>query len=243
MADFNNQERKPLPKTAFDEMKLRLEGKLQEGQRRPPNLRVSVIRNNPRIDVFTNIEGDRDNGRISAPMDGLTFFALIVKVEEIAAGEPDVQVKISNKVGKPGEQRIVSHTIVGKDKEGRCFISVVAQDRPKIKFTFLPSDWHELAHRDGTPFGEDELSCVYAKAWAKIMSELAPNVMDHHFEERVYNKPGQGGGGYNKGAGGGYQNRNKGGGNQNRNQGAGPGDKFGGSHNDGNADFDDDFPM
>ncbi len=239
MADFNNQERKPLPKTAFDEMKLRLEAPLQEGQRRPPALKVSVIRNNPRIDVFTNIDGDRDNGRLSAPMDGLTFFALIVKVEEIAAGEPDVQVKIANKVGRPGEQRIVSHTIVGKDKEGRCFISVVAQDRPKIKFTFLPSDWHELSHRDGTPYADAELSCVYAKAWAKLMAELAPNVMDHHFEERVYGQ--QGGGGYNKGGynkGGGYQKRNQGGGGATT-----PGDNFGGTHSDDNADFDDNFPM
>lgn len=212
MADYQ-QERKPLPKTAFDEMKLRIPGPFQEGARRPPSLKVSVIKNNPRIDVFTNIEGDADNGRISAPMDAMTFFSLITKVEDIAGGEPDQQIKIANKTGAPGYQKAISHTLVGKDKEGRCFISVIAQDRPKIKFTFLPSDWHSLAHKDGTPVEEAETSCLFARGWARLMSELAPNVMDSYFEENQYQKNNGNKGNFNKGGnrndsgGGGYQSR------------------------------------
>lgn len=217
MSNYNQQQRAPLPRTAFDEIKLRLSGPRQEGGKRPPNLRVSVIRNNPRIDVFTNIEGDVDNGRISAPMEALTMFALIVKVEDIAKGEPDTQVKIANKTGAPGQQKILSHTIVGKDKEGRVFISVIAQNRPRIKFMFLPSDWHEMAHKDGTPYEEAELSCVYARAWAKMMTELCPNVMDTHFQESDYqknagnNKGSYNSGSYNKGGynKGGYDKGNK----------------------------------
>lgn len=239
---YQQQDRKPLPKTAFDELKLRLEGVKPEGAKRPPQLRVSVIKNSPRIDVFTNIEGDTDNGRISAPMDAKTFFALIICVEDIAAGEPDQQIKIANKVGAPGQQRIISHTIIGKDKDGRMFISVIAKDRPRIKFQFIPGDWHELAMMDGTPLDEARLTNIYARGWAKLMAELAPNVMDHHFEERVYNQNGGGGynkGGYNKGngGGGGYQKSNQSGG------GDAPGNSYGGTHNDTNTDFDDEFPM
>jgi len=244
MSDFNNQnqQRAPLPKTAFDEMKLRLSGPQQEGARRPPNLKVAVIRNNPRIDVFTNIEGDRDNGRISAPMEALTMFALITKVEDIAMGPPDVQVKIANKTGAPGQQKILSHTVVGKDKEGRVFISVIAQDRPRIKFLFLPSDWHEMAHKDGTPYDQAELSTVYARAWAKMMAELIPNVMDTHFQESDYQKNGGksgGGGGYNKG---GYNKGGQGGGYQKNNRGGGQPQSSG--MDSGGPDFGDDaFPM
>lgn len=234
MADFQ-QERKPLPKTSFDEFKLRISGPAQEGARRPPSLKVAVIKNNPRIDVFTNIEGDKDNGRISAPMDAFTFFALITKVEDLAKGEPDQQIKIANKTGAPGQQRAISHTVLGKDKEGRVFISVIAQDRPKIKFTFLPTDWHSIAYKDGSPMEEAELSQLYARGWAKLMAELAPNVMDSYFEENQFNKGGKpAGGGYNKGSGGGGQ----------RNQKSEPGDNFGGSHSGDSTDFGgDDFPM
>ena len=218
---------KPLPKTAFNEYKLRIMGPMQEGATRAPTLGVSVIKNNPRIDVYTNIQGDRDNGRISAPMDAVNFFALLVKLEDIIGGEPDVQVKIPCKTGAPGQQRLISTVVTGKDNQGRVFISVVAQDRPKIKFTFLPSDWHGLVHKDGTPYGEAEMSVVFARAWLRLMTQLVPNVMDTYYTEpepRDNSGDGYNKGGYNKGK----SNYNKGGSNEN--------------YSDGGADFDD-FPM
>lgn len=239
MANYNQQARKPLPKTAFDELKLRMEGPPQEGQRRPPNLRVSVIKNSPRIDVFTNIENDRDNGRISAPMDAMTFFTLVELTNNIADGEPDNQIMVANKTGRPGEQRVISHTVIGKDREGRCFISVIAQDRPKIKFTFAPSAWHSMVKMDGTPVPEAEVSVVYAKAWARLMAELVPNVLDHHFEERVFSPKGGNGGGGNYNSGGNASN-------QKPASSKTPGNDFGGTQPSSGSDFDDfgdDFPM
>lgn len=195
---------KPIPKTALNEFKLRLLGPEQEGSRRPPALAVSVIRNQPRIDVFTNIPNDQDNGRISAAMDTLTMHALLEEIERLADGEPDNVIKVENRTGRPGETRIVSYTYTGKDKEGRMFISVTAEGRPKIKFTFLPSQYHNFAHRDGTPYSEAELSVVYAKSWAKTMRNLLGPVLVSYYEEpeprQGGNRPNGGGAGYSAGS-------------------------------------------
>jgi len=179
----NQQYSTPLPKTAFNEYKIRLLAPKPDGQRRAPSLTVAVIRNNPRIDVYTEVEGDKDRGKITAPMDSVTFFALMDILEKTIDGPADEQTKISNKVGPPQDKRQVSTTIVGKDKEGRVFISLVATERPKVKFVFLPSDWHTLVHKDGSPYTEAELSMVYARAWLRLMSNLVPAVLDTHFME------------------------------------------------------------
>lgn len=172
---------KPIPKTAMDEYKLKLSAPLQDGQTKAATLSVGLINNSPRINVWTNINGDKDNGRISAPMDSITFIALIGELEKIIDGENDVQVKIVNRTGKPGETFVVSTTVLGKDKEGRVFISVVAENRPKIKFTFLPSEWHMLTHKDGTPYTESALSVTYAKAWSRLLSSLLPTVLTNYY--------------------------------------------------------------
>lgn len=217
----------PLPKTALHEYKLRLSGPQDEGQRRPPTFQVQVTKNNPRITVYTNVEGDKDNGKIAAPMDGVTMFAVLGELERMLTAEPGTQAKVDNLVGPPGKQRIISHTVFGKDKEGRMWIGVIAEGRPKVKFTFKPSDWHHIAHGDGTPYNEAEISIMYCRGWVKLMMELIANVMDTFYVEpdtQNNNRRGGGGGGYNN-------NNNRGGGYNNS-----------GGGSDGGFD-NDDFPM
>lgn len=233
--------RKPLPKTAFNEYKLRLRGPIQDGGKRPPNLSVSVIRNQPRIDVFTEVPNDKNNGKITAAMDSLTFFALLEALDMVIDGEPDNQLKVPNMTGAPQNKFLASTTLVGKDKDGRVYISVVAKERPMIKFVFLPSDYHPgIQRRDGTPLNEAELSVIYARAWRRLMCELTPNVLDSHFDPP---EPRQGGG--SRGSYGGGNNSSYGGGNR------GGGNNYGGGqqqqqHGEPPAgppnDFDD-FPM
>lgn len=197
------QQQKPLPKTAFNEYKLRILGPIQDGAKFPSALQVSVIKNQPRLDVFTNIPNDRDYGKISAPMDSLTAMAVIMELERIIDGDNDTQVKIVNKSGWKESIKVISNTYIGKDKEGRVWISITAQDRAKIKFVFLPSEWHMVVHRDGTPYSEAELSVVYARAWVNLFKQLIPNVLDTHYMEP---EPRQDKGGYQK-KGGGYQGK------------------------------------
>ena len=175
------QARPTYTKSIFDEIKLRLTGPMQENATRPPSLRVSVVKNNPRIDVFTNIANDTDYGKIPAPMEGITMYALLEALNKHIDGGPDQHTMIENKVGMPGEQRTLTTTVLGKDIEGRVFISVIAEGRPKIKFVFLPSAWHSFSHKDGTAYGEAELSCLCAKGWVNMVSNLMANVMNTHY--------------------------------------------------------------
>lgn len=220
MAQDGNQFQKPLPKTAFNEYKMRLKGPMQEGGKFPPNLSVSVIRNQPRIDVFTEVPNDKNNGKITAAMDALTFFALLEALKLVIDGEPDQQLKVPNMSGPPQNKFLASTTLVGKDKEGRVYISVVAKERPMIKFVFSPSDYHPgMIRKDGVELDEAELSVIYARAWRRLMTELTPNVLDSYYEVPEPRNKGGGGGNFNKGSGynkggngGGYNNGGGGGG-------------------------------
>lgn len=245
MADYNNSNQKgsmpPIPKNALNEWKLRLTGPMQEGARRPPTLSVGVIKNQVRLDVFTNVPNDRDGGKLSAPMDSITFFAFLTKLEDVINGEPANKVEIVNRTGKPGSTRILSYTVIGKDNEGCVFISVTAQDRPRVKFTFLPTEYHSIVHKDGSPYSPAELSMVYARAWHRMMSTLVPAVLNTHYVEPEPRNDSGGGNRYGKGGGynkGGYNKGGYSGGNNNSS-----GESSSGGGSSGPTDFDDDFPM
>lgn len=241
MADYNQNKAPmaPIPKSALNEYKLRLIGPIQEGARRPPTLSVSVIKNQPRLSVATNIPNDQNSGWINAPMDALTFMAFLAELEKVINGPSGEKLEIVNKTGRPGDTRIMSYTLVGKDNEGRVFISVTAPDRPKIKFTFLPTEYHTIIHKDGTPYSEAELSVAFAKAWHSLMVNLVPNVLNTYYvepepRENTWKKGGDNNnrGGYNKQGGNTYGGGSGGGGNSG-----------GGAPSGGSNDFDDGFPM
>jgi hypothetical protein len=245
MAQDGNQFQKPLPKTAFNEYKLRLKGPMQEGGKFPPNLSVSVIKNQPRIDVFTEVPNDTNRGKITAAMDTLTFFALLEALKLIIDGEPDQQLKVPNMTGAPQNKSLATTTLVGKDKEGRVYISVVAKGRPMIKFVFSPSDYHPgMIRKDGVELDEAELSVIYARAWRRLMIELTPNVLDSYYEAPEPRNKAGGNGNFNKGNG----NYNKGSNNYNQGNGGGGGSAPAQSEHYGEqpagppGDFDD-FPM
>lgn len=168
---------KPLPKTILNFWKLRLFAPLQEGQTKEAGLSVGVINNNPRLDVFTNIPNDPDNGKLSAPMNPLAFFTMIEMLYELIDGPADNLKAIDNFTMRGGEKVKLSTTIIGKDKKGKMYISIVSENRPKIKFPFLPDDWHTFRNKDQTPVDEGELSCKYAKAWANLFSKLVASIM------------------------------------------------------------------
>lgn len=247
----NNRFRKPLPKTALSEYKLRLEAPAPEGGTRKPSLAFSVAKNQPRISVYTNIESDRNRGMVIAKMDTPTFFGFLQLLRNVIEGESDTKYSIENKEHtffngeRSREPKVTSTTVVGKDREGRVFIGVVAKNITPIKFIFGPTDYHHLVHKDGTPFTQAELSVLYAKGYLELLHNLIPSVLDTHYTEpepRNNNRGGGGGGGnYNRGGGGNYNRGggNRGGGNQQRAQREEPA----GGDDDWGGDVTDDFPM
>lgn len=244
MADNNLP---PIPKTALNEQKLRLFGTNPNGGR-APMAQFGMVMNQPRIDIFTNVEGDSNNGIIRAAMDTPTFYSFLELLKRAVEGPADSCDKIINKTGKPPEPFMVSTTVIGKDREGVVFFSVIDKDenRPRLQFKFLPSNYHNLVKRDGSAFSEAEMSEVYAMSFYHLLQNLVANVLDTHFIER---KPQQRGGGNRGGYGGG--NRGGGGGNYGGNRGGGGGNYGGGSNHQGGGnaggggggDFGDGFPM
>lgn len=208
--------RKP---NALAEYKLRLIGKPVGGAGRAPTLSMVVVKNQPHIVVRTNVENDKNYGKIEAKLDTLTFFALIEEIERIAAGPNGTRTAISN-MGHPftngqrsKEAKLDTRITVGKTGEGVVWIAVTSweQGRPVIQFSFTPSQYHNWANADGTPLTEAEVSTRYAKAFTHSMSQLVPFILySEHVEPEQRN---QGGGGGGQGGGGNWNNNNSGGGN------------------------------
>lgn len=233
-----NYQPPPRKKNALDEYKLRLSAAPVQGGTRPPSLAFSVVGNQPRIDVYTNVPNDKQNGNIRAAMDMFTFWAMIEALKVVIEGAPGEKLTIPNKNhvwfdGKRSDEpKLISNTIVGKDKEGVVFISVIAKDRPYIKFSLLPTLYHSLVKSDGSEMSPAEISVFYAKGFVNHLPQLVASVADTNYEEP---KPKEDKGGGNRGGGGG------GGGNyQNRGGGGNSGGGGGGRSNDFEED---DFPM
>ncbi len=247
--------RPPPEKNALDNNKLQLSTPCPTpaGKGKYSTLKVEFVKNNPRFVVWTNDPedtGERNNyGKIVAALDLPTMFMLFGLVEDViagpAGGEP---IQLQNLNFKyPGGKRtdrpvLESKVFVGKDADGVVFISVIAYEehRPKIVFPFLPTQYHNLVHRDGTAWEKGKLSEKFARGF---LAALKP-VINHlsvikYVPPEPKNNQGGGGGGNNYGnrgggGGGGYQQQQGGG-----NQGGGGG----GGGNPDTSSYADDLPF
>jgi hypothetical protein len=218
------QERAPRKKNILDDMKLRLSAEPVSGSRKRPSLSFPVIFNNPRIDVYTNVENDKNRGIISAKMDTPTFYQLMDLVISVANHDGEVKYTIDNfapdKTPNEGggyqkrDPIKQSTTVIGKDKEGVVYIAILdaEPDRPKIRFPFSLGIYHKLT-RAGQGLTKGEESALAAKAWARLLADLTGHVLHSEYtpppprpEGGGYQKkPWSGGGG--GGGGGGYQKK------------------------------------
>lgn len=236
----------PRQKNAMDEFKLRLSCPPVNGAPKPGSFAVSLVNNNPRIDVYTNVPNDKQNGNIRAAMDMPVFYMLLQAMEDSIALEDSQVLKIQNLnytffEGKRSDApKLVSTTCVGRDKEGCLFIAVVAKDRPYLKFNMLPSNFHVMIGVDGNPLDKRQASNYFMRGYRKMMENMMAAVAVKEYVEPV-KKDQQGGGQRPQGGGNNYQ-----GGNQNRSQQGGGGSwkrDEGGSSGGGFDGGDDDFPM
>lgn len=234
-------QRQPRPKNALDEYKLRLTAPKFEGSQRPPMLAFQVIGNNPRIDVYTNKPGDKSGGIIRAAMDSPTFFMLLETLRAAIDEAPGWKNYIENKMPARDEAgnrakgvEVVSKTVIGKDEKGMVYISVISSDpeRPKVKFLFKTSYFHDLLDGEGNRLGASDMSCRVARGFVRLMEHLSANVLDSHYRQPQPQGGGNKYGGGNRG--GGYQGQSGGGQQRKAN------DDFGGG---GSSDFEDDIPL
>lgn len=232
------------------------------GSRRPPNLKFLVNRNQPVIEVRTNVDNDKNYGRISANMEPAAFFAAMHVLGEIAEGPNDNHMTFENLVTrwvdrKPTDPKLDTKLTIGKDAEGIVFIAVLSweQGRPMIKFPFGFSDKTRVVSKSGEALSRAELSRIAALGFQKMWLQMAPQVLIEDYtpppprDGQGGNNGGQRQGGFqgggnnyqNRGNGGGYQNNNNSGGysNQSTQQSSSSGSSGGG----GGSWADDDLPF
>lgn len=222
----NQPQRAPLDPNILDVMSNWLFTDPVPGAAKRPNLRIKVLGNVPRITVKTNVEGDKNNGKIDFQTDLATFSAFIAKALAMADGRDtsdgyNFDYKDDYIAGKKLDNEIIVSTLqLGRDSQtGRMYMAVLSGDksRPRIQFWFGPSKYHDIRRRDGSPLSAKELSEAFAIGFLQPASRLVEHLLITSFNPDAKNvaktmSPGQGGqGGYNNNRGG----NNYGGGNRN----------------------------
>lgn len=207
----------------------------------PASLTWAVMDGNPRLIARTGEKASEENGygKITAALDigmaGVVFELLAKALTE----QPGWKTKIPNRSTYVDNRRFdppqhVNDVAIGKDTEGRIWISIIQEGRPTIRFYMMPSSWHGLVNADGSVPAADELSAMFTRGYLRVGPELlaavcAQAVKDNQDEASAFaeSNPGQrSGGGYQQrqaGGGGGYQQRPGGGGNWQNRQGGGGG--------------------
>ncbi len=234
-------------KLAIGHNKIGLQAK-STAEGKTAQLAYNFQNNNPRIIVYTRDpqDAEKDFGRIIAKLDLPTFFSLKELILKIIADPAESKYQVTNDnftyAGdqKSEEPEQVSEIWVGRDANGGIWISVVAKDRPRIRFFFKPSNFHHFRKADGTEFSEREYGDVFAAGHMDMLSKMmaATAVAEFVPVERP-----EGGwprsGGFNKGGGNGY---NRGGGNNGYRGGGGGGNggyrpNNGGGYNRGGGGY------
>jgi hypothetical protein len=192
------------------------------GASKRPNFRVKVMGNVPRISVKTNVENDKQFGKIDFQTDLATWGTIIALALDMAEGRDDSEgynwdYKDDFLAGKKLDREMILSTLqIGRDREsGRIYISVLSSDksRPRIQFWFGPTKYHDIRHRDGSPLSPKKLSESFARGFLKPISELVTHLLIQTFNPDAKNvakamAPGGGGGGGNN-----YQQQGRGGNN------------------------------
>lgn len=222
---YEQPQRAPSPLTIFDVMSNWLFADPVQGAHKRPNIKIKPMGNVPRIIVKTNVEGDRNNGRIDFNTDLATFAAAMHALRQMAEGTSKHDLLnfdytddfvAGKKLDKP---MLLSTLQIGRDKDTeRLYIAIIAHQRPRIQFFFGPSKFHGIRLRDGAPLPLGELSSAYAIGFLEPACHMLYNLLSGSaFDENAKNvaKPpamqGGGGGGGNS-YGGGQQQRQQGGG-------------------------------
>lgn len=202
----------PRQKTVLDDPKLKLSSDpLPNGEGRP-SFHLYMAGNNPRIDVYTNLPNDKNRGNIRAPLDVRAMYTILEclkllcdKPEETGPYILENKDHIWKDNQRSKEPVVLTRLVMGKDKEGRLYISLIAHDpeRPKIRFYFGMPYYHQLTRSNGEKMTDAELSVWGCRNYIAALTGLYPAVAAVQYEHKPADKSGPNGGG-----GGGYNRQN-----------------------------------
>lgn len=194
MAD--NKFGKPREKNALDMRKLKLSADSTAAGKKA-QLVFGIHANNPRVTVYTGDPEDSSEkngyGKIQANLDAPIFETFIGMIEHAASLKEEWSAKIENKnytwySGKRSDKPVlISELWVGRTKDGLVWISVIAADpnRPKLRFYFTPSEFHNFVKRSGEPFAKDEINNLYAMGYARLLRGVSQQVLVNNYVDEA----------------------------------------------------------
>lgn len=143
---------------------------------------------NPRISVFTNDPNDLNGGKtpINCGVDPATFITLLDQMEAVVKADQPTKIKFETdgtryeNNERTKDRQLLSTLFFGKDDSGVCWISVQAENRPRIKFEFKVSDWHRFFKSDGSKMSIAEASAASAMSMILIMRQMTVQLLSHY---------------------------------------------------------------
>lgn len=159
----------------------------EESEHKTSRIVFSFRDGNPRLTVYVN---DKEVKPISFPSDAVTMTTIAQYIEEAADAEPGYKVSIDSltKVyedNKPTDvKKLVSTLFVGKTQEGVVYLSVVAENKPKLIFFIKPSPYHVFKDKDKNVIPESVISCRLAKAIASMIKDCVTIGIFEHAKEQ-----------------------------------------------------------
>lgn len=169
---------------------------------------------NPRIVVYTNDPNEaneRHRGQITANLDMPVFYALLQMLYKVADAPEETVIEPivlqNTNFTFPGGKRsqepsLVSELRIGRDKTGICWISIIDatnNNRPKIKFEFMPSTFHKFVNRAGEEISKTVISGAMVKGYIRILEQVLTEVavasFDPNYDPRAEQNQGGGMGG------------------------------------------------
>lgn len=184
-----------------------------------PNAKNSV-----RLDIFTNVPNEKNNGNIRADVpytdmqalcDLLLYLAMPTTPNDEVYRLDYEDFQFFN--GKRSETKQLIYSIfAGKTEAGRIYISVKLPEagRSVIQFFLDSAIRLQIKRVKGGDMSDAEISALATRAWVNritpLLNEILPTVWVDKAAQRAQNGGGQGGG--RNGGGNNYGNRNNNGG-------------------------------
>lgn len=231
----------PRTKTILDSPRFKITGERQQNAKGAPTFHLfynvspdAPWNAAPRIHMYSNVEGDKDNGRIEAKIsmkEALSFLEAVRLASDLTQEFKRFSLQTKEHVWsgreKSKEPLLKTTLVVDRDDKG-VYVALLHFDksRPRIKFHFGYSMYHMLVNQDGSPADGPELSRYAALAYYEEVKPLLIKVSEKYYAPRPPKDDNGGGnnGGYNS-------NRGNGGGN------------YGNNNNDDSTTYSDDLDL
>lgn len=158
-----------------------------EGTDKKPKLVFSFRDGNPRLTVYTGVQGKE--GVISFPSDYATMVGIITLLKDVINSEPGTKVSIDALTNiyendKPtNEKKVLSTLYIGKSKEGLIYFSILMENKPKLVFTIKPSPYHIFRDGDKNFIPDSVISMKIASGIADFILNIISNVIVNYSDD------------------------------------------------------------